>query len=66
MSEDTSRISEEEEVKPVNNMYKKVFFDLLATEFARKYKTGERTTTDDRCLVLHSLLNKEADSDAIR
>lgn len=41
--------------QPPNNAaaYKQVYFDLLATEFARKYKTQpDSVTIEQRCYVL--------------
>ena len=36
---------------------RKVFYDLLATEFARKHKTDELVTIYSRCLVMYQLLS---------
>ena len=49
-----------------NEIDKKVYYDLLATEFARKYKTDEFTTIYSRCLVMYQLLSNGADSDSMK
>ena len=49
-----------------NKMDRKVYYDLLATEFARKHKTDELTTIYSRCLVMYQLLSQGADSDSIK
>ena len=49
-----------------NEIDRKVYYDLLATEFARKHKTNELTTIYNRCLVMYQLLSQGADSDSMR
>ena len=49
-----------------NEIDRKVYYDLLATEFARKHKTNELTTIYNRCLVMYQLLSHGADSDSMR
>lgn len=40
-----------------NRIDKKVYSDLLATEFARKFKQDDSTLTDTRCYILDALLS---------
>ena len=49
-------ISDVVTVMVANKIERKVFADLLATEFARKYKTAERMTIQSRVKVIHELL----------
>ena len=49
-------ISDVVTIMVANKIERKVFADLLATEFARKYKTAERMTVQSRIKVIYELL----------
>ena len=49
-----------------NEIDRTVYFDLLATEFARKYRTSSTMRFDQRCTLFKQLLQGGADSDSLR
>ena len=49
-----------------NNIEKQVFYDLLATEFSRKYRSDQLTLVSARCYILNELLENKADSEAVK